>query len=329
MRSLLFVTLLLAACSRSPDDAGAARSALEAPPHARLVGLRTVARGEALAARLSPDGRFVAVTGPRYRGLRVVPAEGGEAVALTDEAAAGLRPAWSHDGRRIAYVTLEDDRSSRLRLVSREGGEPQTVHHAAAEAPYPLAQFTAEGELLFLDGDLLRAWGQEAPVATGLEGTRVARLDRGRAFFAGERGILSARADGTEPRTLFPGASFFDFALSPDGTTLLARELREEAPGFWSLDLASGTATLIDGFDRGCALPSGRIVAERLESSDGQRLTRGELWLMRSDGEGATRLETPPGIVAARVDCAEGLDRIAFADDATDSILVADVEVLP
>lgn len=326
MRLSVLLALFLAACSR-PPDLGDAPSALSTPLRARLVGLRALTPGESLAARLSPDGRFAVVTGPRYRGLRLVPVDGSTPLVLSDEPAAGLRPAWSRDGGQIAYVTLEEDRSSRLRVVSREGGEPRTVHHAGAEAPYPLAQFTEEGELLFLDGGKLRAWGRDAPRATGLEGTRVARLDRGRAFLAGERGVYVSRPDGTEPRALFEGRSFFDFSLSPDGATLLARELRDAEPGLWALDLSSGAANLLEGFDRGCVLPSGRIVAERLES-DGQRLTRGELWLLRPDGSGATLLESPPGVVAARVDCAEGLDRVAFADDATDSILVADVEVL-
>jgi len=327
MRRFLFLLLVFVCCSRGSDEVGSAARPLTAPLQARLVNLHEVAHGAALEPRLSPDGQWLGFAGLRYQGIRVAPAAGGEIVKLTDEAGAGLRFAWSKDASRIAYVTREEDGSSLLRLVDRTGGAAQTVHHAVAPAPYPLPRFDDSGALVFLDGDRLRVQGQESPITAALPSPRLTALTRsGALLVGGDQGIFVARPDGSQARALFEGHEFFEFTASPDGATLLVRELRDGMGSLWSYDLASGRQTLLEGYDRGCILPSGLVVAERLES-DGLKFIRGELWLMRADGSGAVRLEGAKGAVHYRVDCAQGMERIAVGDDATDSVFVADVEV--
>jgi Tol biopolymer transport system component len=326
MRRICVLILALVACSRAPDEVASSANALSRPLSARLASLREVAHGGAMAPQLSPDGQRVAFTGLRYQGIRVAPAAGGEAITLTDEPAAGLRFAWSPDSSRIAYVTREPDSSSFLRVIPSAGGATRTIHHASAQAPYPLARFEGDS-LLFLDGDRLRADGRDQALTGALPSPRLfARTGSGELLVGGDRGIFVTDATGAKPRALFEGKAFFDFVASPDGATVLARELRDGGGNLWSLDRPSGRVSLLAGFDRGCVLPSGLVVAERIEG-DGLRLTRGEVWLMRPDGSGAVKLEGAPGAIHHRVDCAAGADRIAMGEDATDAIFVADVEV--
>ena len=327
MRRFLPLLLAFACCTRGADDLGSTARPLSRPLAARLANLHEVAHGGSLEPRLSPDGQWVGFTGHHYRGIRVAPAAGGEAVLLTDEPAAGLRFAWSKDASRIAYVTRDEDGSSWLRQVARNGGEVETVHHAAAQVAYPFPRFDESDELVFIDADRLRIHGREQPITEALPAPRQAMLTRaGELLVAGDRGIWLARADGSDARALFEGKEFFEFAASPDGSVVLARELKDVGANLWLLDRASGRHTLLDGFDRGCVLPSGLVVVERLES-DGLQFTRGELWLMRADGSGAVKLEGAKGAIHYRVDCAQGMERIAVGDDATDSVFVADVEV--
>jgi hypothetical protein len=327
MRRFLLLLLAFACCTRGADDLAMTARPLSRPLSARLANLHEVAHGGALEPRLSPDGQWVGFTGIHYRGIRIAPAVGGEAVLLTDEPGAGFRFAWSNDASQIAYVTREEDGSRLLRLIARDGGAAQTVHRAAQTAPLPLPRFDEAGELSFIDVDRLRVPGRAQPITGPLPAPRLAAQARtGDLLIAGDHGIFVAGADGSDARPLFEGTEFFELAASPDGSVVLARALKDGVASLWSLDRASGKKTLLDGYDRGCVLPSGLVVAERLEG-DGLRFTRGELWLMRADGSGAIKLEGAPGAVHYRVDCAQKMERIAVGDDATDSVFVADVEV--
>ncbi|MCH7825346.1 MAG: CehA/McbA family metallohydrolase [Acidobacteria bacterium] len=72
----------------------------------------------------SPDGVWIAFS---MRGdIWKVPAEGGEAIALTEGPAYHFEPAWSRDGTRIA-LTYEIDGDLEIGIVSADGGVVQRV----------------------------------------------------------------------------------------------------------------------------------------------------------------------------------------------------------
>jgi TolB protein len=72
----------------------------------------------------SPDGRWIAFS---MRGdIWKVPAEGGEAVALTEGPAWHFEPAWSPDGSRIA-LSMDIDGNLDIGIVSAEGGEVERL----------------------------------------------------------------------------------------------------------------------------------------------------------------------------------------------------------
>jgi TolB protein len=72
----------------------------------------------------SPDGRWIAFS---LRGdIWKVPAEGGEAIALTSAPAYHFEPAWSPDGRRIA-LSMDVGGNLEIGIVSADGGDVQRV----------------------------------------------------------------------------------------------------------------------------------------------------------------------------------------------------------
>ncbi|HUS67075.1 MAG TPA: hypothetical protein VMZ28_21205 [Kofleriaceae bacterium] len=76
-----------------------------APVHAewaRLGAPRAVAASGAYAARFSPDGANLLVSGERLRGLTLVPLAGGSARVVCDDPGAGVDARFSKDGQ-VAY----------------------------------------------------------------------------------------------------------------------------------------------------------------------------------------------------------------------------------
>jgi Tol biopolymer transport system component len=72
----------------------------------------------------SPDGKWIAFS---MRGdIWKVPAEGGEAVALTKGPAYHYEPAWSPDGSRLA-LTMDVDGNLDIGVVSASGGEVERL----------------------------------------------------------------------------------------------------------------------------------------------------------------------------------------------------------
>lgn len=103
----------------------------------RLADTREVVRGDYLAPRFAPDGRTLAVTGPKLKGLALVTLDGSAPVrALVDDDAAGVHARWTSTGA-IEYRGIRA--GARRDLVVDRAGVVQ-VQGVAKAAPIALAQ---------------------------------------------------------------------------------------------------------------------------------------------------------------------------------------------
>src|SRR4029450_2765274 len=72
----------------------------------------------------SPDGKWIAFS---MRGdIWKIPAEGGEAVAITSGPAYHFEPAWSPDGSRIAF-SYQSTGNMEIGVVGADGGPEHTI----------------------------------------------------------------------------------------------------------------------------------------------------------------------------------------------------------
>jgi len=95
---------------------------------------------------ISPDGRFAVVPVTRYdikanKGLTdlwLFPVGGGPGRQLTADKASDTDPAWSPDGRQIAFVSKRgDDKDTQIYVIPLDGGEAQRVTNVATGADAP------------------------------------------------------------------------------------------------------------------------------------------------------------------------------------------------
>src|SRR6266436_1448294 len=93
--------------------------------------------------QISPDGQWVAYTmgavnrdeDKNEERIWMVPAAGGEAIALTAEDVSSSHPRWSPDGKYLAFLSARNEGKTQVWLLNRKGGEaqkrtdtPQDVH---------------------------------------------------------------------------------------------------------------------------------------------------------------------------------------------------------
>ena len=159
----------------------------------------------------SPDGRWIAFS---MRGdIWKVPAQGGEAVALTQGPAYHFEPAWSPDGRRIA-LSMDVEGNLDIGIVSAEGGavERVTTHEAVDVEP----EWSRDGGSLFY-------------VSARARGFQIYRREL-------EAGTDTVVVSGIQP------------AVSPDGTQLAyvaSIRGRLGTGGIWVKDLPDGEERLV------------------------------------------------------------------------------------
>jgi dipeptidyl aminopeptidase/acylaminoacyl peptidase len=91
--------------------------------------------------QISPDGQWVAyVVGTtktkedkREQRIWMIPAAGGEAIALTAEGVSSSHPRWSPDGKFLAFLSGRNEGKAQVWLLNRLGGEAQKLTDTAQD----------------------------------------------------------------------------------------------------------------------------------------------------------------------------------------------------
>jgi serine/threonine-protein kinase len=160
----------------------------------------------------SPDGSMIAFESDRsgFWDIWTVPSRGGEPVKITDDMFRDYQPAWSPNGRWIAYGSLQG-----LSVVPATGGEPIRLTGEVSRPASP--SWTPDGK--WITFSLFRS----------------GRLNVWRLPFDPDTGPL----DGPMERVTLGGGDDVDAGYGPEGDMLVYATV-QFAPDIWELDPATG-----------------------------------------------------------------------------------------
>jgi Tol biopolymer transport system component/imidazolonepropionase-like amidohydrolase len=248
------------------------RPVIDAPhPKIAVSPDRFTAKMQRYAA-VSPDGKQVVFES--LGKLFVQPMAGGSPKRLTkgDEASFELFPAWSRDGKSIAFVAWSDKDLGRIRTVASAGGAAKDVTRNPGH--YARPQFSPDGKTIVFEkntGGFLtsNAWSGDPGVyrvpASGGDTVRISR-DLGSPQFGaandrvfmvgsdkGKQQLVSTDLNGEAKRVHAQGELVNDYSVSPDGALVAFRQNYEA----FVMPMMPGSQEVAADI-KGSALPSTR-----------------------------------------------------------------------
>ena len=254
--------------------------------HQRLTGTPGV-----FATRLV----FVVRAGKRYT-LHVTDADGEGAQVALSSAEPIISPAWSPDGKKLAYVSFEDQKAvvwvqelatgARQRVANFRGSNSAPAW--APDAQRLAVALSQEGSTQLYTLPVAGGAPQRITRSTGIDTEPVYAPDGQSLYFVSDRGggpqiyrmataaAASASANGTgaaAERVTFNGNYNISPTISPDGKLLAYITRQGSAYRLVSLDLSQGTlTTLTDTQDDESPsfAPNGRLLmyATRMQGQD-------------------------------------------------------------
>src|SRR6218665_1786426 len=283
----------------------------------------TGGRDEDYPAAPSPDGSAVMVVasaemqGLHVEQLRLAPLDGGPVVNVTPPRSRARNPSWAPDGRWFVAESDAQGFSDVVRQAPGEGAEvlPLATAREGNFEPSVSPDGTQVAFVSSRSGDpevyVMKADGSDVRRLTTFHKEDMAPLwsPNGEwiSFLSDREGrvrLFVVKPDGTTLRAVSGSAKLGEErepTWSPDGRKLAfvaplkAKDTQDTKARIWLVDLASGgePGALTDGKavdDQPAWSPDGKYL---VFASD--RLGDVELFLMRADGSGQTRLTTSPG----------------------------------
>ncbi|MFC4314103.1 amidohydrolase family protein [Steroidobacter flavus] len=194
----------------------------------------------------SPDNKSVVFTALGHLWRKPLP--DGKSTRLTSATAFEFEPAWSVDGRQLAYVEWDDDHGSALKILAARGGKARTIISSSGVIREP--SFSPDGQWLVYRinaGDktlggfrakpglyVVPSAGGKPRFVTNADETPRFSADGSRLYYVvnaaqGVRKLMSVNVQGFDERehVRTPDVDTLDLRLSPDERWIAFRDRQQ------------------------------------------------------------------------------------------------------
>lgn len=297
---VLALILLGLAVSKWSVIRGALEEAKEAESKARTESSRvsTLVPDPASDPAISPDGKLVAFRRNSYApggaGIFVTSSEGKSVLQLTQHPG-DCCPAWSPDGKNLAFTRIAADEYA-IYVVSAKGGTPKKISHPDPRTKRGELAWTPDGKFIAFSGDSPRGGSQifllsvQDSSADAITQPQGQDRDWGPAFspdgaqMAFVRGngagfpeeVYVTTLNGGAPRQLTNerAAIMGPPAWSQDGASIIFSSTKEGDPALWTIPVSGGSAARLEGtgtatWHPAIAKESGQMAAQKISRSSG------------------------------------------------------------
>ncbi len=219
---------------------------------------------------VSKDGQWLAYDSNRSgknQDIYKIPITGGEPVQLSTHPSNDYYPAWSADGKQIAFYSLRAGNRD-IYVMSADGGSIQQITADPADDFQP--DWSPDGrqivfysnktgrEELYTVSQVIEKFGWSIPKQLTFDGGQHARWSRDGRFIAytsGGKIVVISPEDGdtrvvfgNKDPEKFPYPLYLDW--SPDGQTIYYKAFDSKRRStFWSISVSGGTPKLLVQFD--------------------------------------------------------------------------------
>jgi Tol biopolymer transport system component/DNA-binding winged helix-turn-helix (wHTH) protein len=247
---------------------------------------------------ISPDGRLVAFRrnsyAPGSAGIFVTSSEGKGVMQLTQHPG-DCCPAWSPDGKQIAFTRIAADEYG-IYVVGARGGAPKKISHEDPRKKRGELSWTPDGKYIAFSGDspqggsqifLLsvddsavhaitepqgqdRDWGP----AFSPDGAQMAFVRGNGAGFPEEIFVMPASGGTARQLTNERAAIMGPPTWSEDGASVIFSSTKEGDPALWKIAASGGVATRMEGTGTATWHPAvarlnGQMAAQKILRSSG------------------------------------------------------------
>jgi len=274
---------------------------------------------EFTSVALSPDNKQIAYSSEKSGNMDIytIPAAGGESVQVTDHPASDYWPAWSFDGRWLAFLSGRSGEDNIWLVRMSPEGKPQGE-------PFPISEIAIGRNSIF-------SWTNDGKIgiskAASITNLAVKDLDSGK-----ETQLTNMLTNDHKSR------------WSPDGTRVAYVSEKDGKMDIWLVAAQGGEPELITGSFSGrqgvmfigspCWLPDGKNIAFVVVTGDKRNIG---IWVIPTEGGEPRKIDFTPDGSIQRIDWSPDGKKIAFdytgrRDDRTvkgSRIFEADIYVIP
>ena len=293
----------------------------------------------------SPDGKKIAFTKAKYRGIYVGNADGsGKVEEITDAQGAGLNFVWSPDGKKIAF-SLEGE----IKVIDLSSKEIKSITQKKRYVKVSRPSLLSPGEFFYIVTDesgetkkyklvvsdiegrvkgeiVLDMWGSLSPdkkKIAFLEPQVVSKSIKGKLkkfeSFDTVR-IWIANADGSSKKLLTQGGYLGRIRWSPDSKKILVDAGLSQCV----FEIKSGKCFDLGNGKQGCWSPDGNWILYVIMKDDGHRIIASDLYLTKWDGTQKVQITNTDNLIEEHPTFSPYGDKIAFSTE-DGRIFVADL----